>query len=142
MPNKNLTVKWQQYDGQHCRHHYILSAIICFLGLQPLLALLDSEYAIIQQLALDSLIQITLDGNYFVNLIYMHHIFSNNMFLFKIMYPSLVNIKVNAKILCFGHGDCLGSAVEDIVKSMTLNLLLLESCTSTAIEYVFAFQIL
>ena len=33
------------------------------LGLQPLLALLDSEYAIIQQLALESLIQITLDGN-------------------------------------------------------------------------------
>jgi len=31
-------------------------------GLQPLLALLDSEYAIIQQLALESLIQITLDG--------------------------------------------------------------------------------
>ena len=34
------------------------------LGLQPLLALLDSEYAIIQQLTLDSLIQITLDGKY------------------------------------------------------------------------------
>lgn len=34
-----------------------------FSGLQPLLALLDSEYAIIQQLALECLIQITLDGN-------------------------------------------------------------------------------
>ena len=39
------------------------SLIILLLGLQPLLALLDSEYAIIQQLALESLIQITLDGN-------------------------------------------------------------------------------
>ena len=34
-----------------------------FSGLQPLLAQLDSEYAIIQQLALECLIQITLDGN-------------------------------------------------------------------------------
>ena len=39
---------------------------LLLLGLQPLLALLDSEYAIIQQLALESLIQITLDGNWLI----------------------------------------------------------------------------
>ena len=40
---------------------------LLLLGLQPLLALLDSEYAIIQQLALESLIQITLDGNWLIH---------------------------------------------------------------------------
>ena len=39
---------------------------LSLLGLQPLLALLDSEYAIIQQLALESLIQISLDGNWLI----------------------------------------------------------------------------
>ena len=40
-----------------------INICLLLLGLQPLLALLDSEYAIIQQLALESLIQISLDGN-------------------------------------------------------------------------------
>ena len=40
---------------------------LSLLGLQPLLALLNSEYAIIQQLTLESLIQITLDGNWCIN---------------------------------------------------------------------------
>lgn len=40
---------------------------LSLLGLQPLLALLDSEYAIIQQLALESLIQISLDGNWLIH---------------------------------------------------------------------------
>ena len=40
---------------------------LLLLGLQPLLALLDSEYVIIQQLALESLIQISLDGNWLIH---------------------------------------------------------------------------
>ena len=50
---------------------------LLLLGLQPLLALLDSEYAIIQQLALESLIQITLDGNWLIHFLLLFIVLYN-----------------------------------------------------------------
>lgn len=71
-------------------------------GLQPLLTLLTSEYAIIQQLSLESLIQITLDGTKIMLIIFFFLLTLIMSTVFLCCF-SFVNFKLVIRSLLRSH---------------------------------------